>query len=267
MDFSLDTADLIIGVITGLITIGVGLFAVARWCFCKNRAQEKGVKSPKAISIRLNLDNTCLEIQEDIEQIASDLALATKSNQSKPVEIVYPELDSVRKSVKKGQKRGDDVIDLAGFIKEKEARAVFVADVVESLFSDASLDIWGSYLSNTEKRGRALAGIFQAFSNKTGDGTESTKLDVWRTDSPQRSAPIWISSEELEELMKSRNISSKEQLGLGADWISGDELPAKTIVSRVIPSILVSLCAPWNKVDGDEFEKALSLYSWHVGLG
>ena len=76
-----------------------------------------------------------------------------------------------------------------------------------------------------------------------------------------------MNEEELESILKKRGLNDKHHLAFGAGWVAADELPLELIVKNVIPRILISLKAPWKRISSEQFELALPIYSWHIGLG
>ena len=135
----------------------------------------------------------------------------------------------------------------------------------ESLFSDSVQNFWGTYLVKESDWRSAFRGIFTNFSQKNVTGL--TKIDVWRTTPPEESAPIFVNDEELESILTKRGLSDKRHLAFGAGWVAADELPVELIIEKVMPQILISLRAPWKRISLEQFEEALPIYSWHVGLG
>lgn len=199
------------------------------------------------------------------------LALLANSSTRFHVEVVYPELRKIEKLIKKD--KSCDIVSLSGFVRKKKERAAYIADSVVALFSQSVIDLWGLQVNGSAEWAAILGGLLREFAESSGsqsrrDNTgKITRLDVWRTEHPQASAPIWVSDVELQELMERRGFKDKEQLALGTGWIAADELPRNVILTKLMPRILISLRAPWKKVEGEEFTSAIQLHAWHVGLG
>lgn len=89
------------------------------------------------------------------------------------------------------------------------------------------------------------------------------KIDVWRTDGPQLSAPIYLSKQETAEMLEHLGFESTRDLCFGPYWRAAVDLPLDLIVRHVIPSIVIQLERQDVPASGD----VLNLAAWHIGEG
>ena len=215
--------------------------------------------------INLNLDDSFAENDIEVVRLSLQLVLALKGGKSIKVSCIYPKLRDLQNIVDNPADVTIDVVELAEYIRQKKLRAQYISSVIETLFSDLVQKWWGTYLFNEENWRAVFIGIIQTFS-KNRNLTGLTKIDIWRTTPPLESAPIFVTEEELEEILRARNLNNKSDLAFGPGWVAIDELPLNSILQKALPQILITLKAPWKNITVGELESALIIYSWHVGL-
>ena len=225
----------------------------------EDRAQEQ------ITNISLNIDDTFSGSPEDFKDICLKLVLDLKAGKKHKVYCNYEKLKELKEITKHPSRSNTDVVEIAEYCRNKEQKGKYISDVVQSLFSDSIQNFWGTYLVKESDWRSAFKGIFTTFSQKNVAGL--TKIDVWRTTPPKESAPIFVNDEEIESILTKRGLSDKRHLAFGAGWVAADELPVDLIIEKVMPRILISLRAPWKRISLEQFELALPIYSWHVGLG
>ncbi|BDZ50228.1 hypothetical protein GCM10025867_24690 [Frondihabitans sucicola] len=118
---------------------------------------------------------------------------------------------------------------IAQYRRALQAKSSVIGRTLTALFSDQVEKQWASYLDGLADRVTVARAIL---AEPTFRGT---KLDVWRTISPQLSAPIWLSSEEVTAVLTHLRFTTMDHLGYGAGWRSADELPAHSSCRRSCP--------------------------------
>jgi hypothetical protein len=224
-----------------------------------NRAQEQTTNIP------LNIDDSFSGSSEEFGHLCRKIVLDLKSGKKHIISCSYEKLNEFKEILENPSKSSVDVVEIAEYCRNKKQKGQYISDVAQSLFSDSIQKFWGTYLVKESDWRSAFKGIFTTFTQKNVAGL--TKIDVWRTSPPKESAPIFVSKEELEDILTKRGFNDKRHLAFGAGWVAADELPSELIIAKVMPRILISLKAPWKKISLEQFDLALPISSWHIGLG
>lgn len=121
---------------------------------------------------------------------------------------------------------------------------------------------WEYYLGTIEEWTIVLDSLLE--SSRIGfKANNNTKIDVWRTESPTLSAPIYLESEDLERALIHMGLSERNHLSLGAYWKSVPDLPHDLVVKHVIPRIVMEIA----RSDAAPSPTVINLMQWHIGLG
>lgn len=204
-----------------------------------------------------------LELDFNLAPLATDAELAERvsaaviallEDRLVSVEITLPTLDEDVKAF------GDAV--LAAKVKRARRNEARHLGLVLSAFFSPQVEVaWDTYLQPIAERVTVVRAII------AGPQSARHKLDVWRTEPPLASAPIWLSPDEVHAVVESARVGEWDNLALGAGWRAADELPRSVIVEKVIPSILSELVRRGVPSERDWPADVLFLPSWHIGQG
>lgn len=219
---------------------------------------EKDELSPsvEAELIVFELDGQ-LECQANYAELAELVSAATIAViESRPISIVvkaqaYDEtLDKVTDAVYRAQLR-----------RRLHQKLKWFRDVLSAFFSAQAEVAWSPYLATVDQR---VSLVRSVFANQYASGE---KLDVWRTAEPNASAPVWLSSDEVQAVVQSTRVGHWDHLRMGAGWRAADELPDHVIREKVIVSILAELVRQGITLQNGWPASVLFLRQWHIGQG
>ena len=219
---------------------------------------EKRISDVPPARIDLNSDHSLHTNPLDFETIVTRLTIATVRGEPLEIELVHVQLE-------------DFLSKLADAIVREEYRASWknrrltMTKAMMIFFSIPVQHLWGDTLDGVAARVTVASEIIKIIGNGGAvDRGAHCKIDVWRTTSPKLNAPIWLSDDELNEVLAKFGFTSETDLALGAGWRAADELPRNIIVNKVFPRIVVELARGNINI---EDEIILNLSSWHIGLG
>lgn len=157
----------------------------------------------------------------------------------------------------------DDSLILLRYEKARLERAQQLKKRLELLTSKAAYEWWQYFLYRKEDWTVAMLSLIARADLASNGVATGQKIDVWRTEEPVLSAPIYLSEQELAQTLEHLGFQSTMDLRLGAYWCAAADLPLDLIVSHVIPSIIVQLERWETPASGD----VLNLATWHIGEG
>ena len=223
------------------------------------------------LPLELNLDDTFSGSPIDLSRLTRKLVFSLKKGQPMTVRVLYPELKEydayIDAHLKNPNSSDDSALQLLDYVLQQQKRAERIQVTIDLLFSPRVNKEWSYLLVSESDWQGVLAGVLSYFSTGGRIGKGLTKIDIWRTEEPKLSAPIFVTDEELNAILQVRGLSDVRQLAFGPGWVAADELPAAILVSKALPRILVSLAASTDEIRDEHFESALCILSWHVGLG
>lgn len=157
----------------------------------------------------------------------------------------------------------DDPLMLPRYEKARLERAQQLKKRLELLTSKAVYEWWQYFLCRKEDWTIAMQSLIARADFASNGVVTGQKIDVWRTEEPVLSAPIYLSEQEVAQTLEHLGFQSTRDLRLGAYWRAAVDLPLELIVSHVIPSIIVQLERRETPASGD----VLNLIAWHIGEG
>jgi hypothetical protein len=157
----------------------------------------------------------------------------------------------------------DDPLILPKYEKVRLERSKQLKKRLEILTSQEVHECWQYFLNSTNHWIFAMQALIARADLASSGSVTGQKIDVWRTDEPELSAPIYLSEWEIAEMSKHLEFESTKDLRFGSFWRTAAELPLDLIVKQVIPSIVVQL----ERRDTQAFGDVLNLDTWHVGEG
>ncbi|WP_266168887.1 hypothetical protein [Dyella subtropica] len=146
--------------------------------------------------------------------------------------------------------------------KARQERADILKQCLDILASPEVHRWWSHYLSTVADWQAAMTELMEEASIRPYQPM-GHKIDVWRTAKPKLSAPIYLASAELSELIEHLKIQSMRELQFGPDNYCAVDLPREIVVKRLIPRIVLELIGHDLVVDS----AVLNLMSWHIGDG
>jgi hypothetical protein len=112
-----------------------------------------------------------------------------------------------------------------------------------------------------------LLGFFKIIKSSCMVEPRTTKIDVWREKAPKLSAPIWVTQEELHEIMKRCGVSSPQHLAMGPGSFTAMQLPSTVLTGKVVPSVLFEITNNTDKLDQQHIPSLFQIAEWDIGLG
>ncbi len=213
---------------------------------------------PPPVRIELNVDHSVRTPLDDLQTIVTRLAVKAAQGDPLGVEVVHFGLDDYF------NKATSDPVARAIHRKPWDDLANSIARQLQLLFSIPVQEAWSYWLCSSAEYLSVAKSILERCG--AGAAARGTKLDVWRTAPPELSAPVYLSTEEVDAVLSNFGFKSMKYLAFGAGWRAADELPPDVIVKKVMPRILVEVQR--QKVDLTEREcGVLVLPAWHIGQG
>lgn len=234
-----------------------------------SRATRPAPDAECALPLALNLDDTFAGAPSDFSLLTRRLIFALKKDQPTSVHVLYPELDKYQAEVdtnlESPSSSNDDALRVLDYVRRKKKRAESIQAAVNLLFSPRVNEQWSHRLVSESDWQSVFSGVLNWFSSGARSGL--TKIDIWRTEEPQLSAPIFVNKEELNSILQARGLSHPRELAFGPGWVAADELPPAILVGKAMPRMIISMAASADEIRDEHFDSALFILSWHVGLG
>lgn len=225
------------------------------------------------LRLELNLDDTFAGTPVEFSRLTRNLVFSLKQGRPKTLRVVYPELKEfevyVATHLKDAHSSKNNAVEVVDFVSEKQKRGEFIRAAINLLFSPRVNKHWCALLVSESDWQNAFSSVLNWFSNggRIAQPQGLTKIDIWRSEEPKLSAPIFVTDEELRAILQARGLSDARHLAFGPGWVAADELPAAILVNKALPRILVSLARERDEIPDEQLESALCIFSWHVGLG
>ncbi|CAN7407372.1 hypothetical protein LJR042_002568 [Microbacterium maritypicum] len=192
--------------------------------------------------------------EDELADVVQAIVVALYEEKPFRVEVSLPTLDDQLKGI-------DDVMVASQIRRRYQAKARRAQLALSAFFTAQIESVWTPYLRNISDRVVVVRAIV------ADQVPAGSKLDVWRTEPPLASAPIWLTSDEIAATVESTRLGEWDHLRGGAGWRAADELPHSVIREKVMPSILAELVRrEVTTKDGWDAEAAL-LPHWHIGQG
>ncbi|WP_440221764.1 hypothetical protein ACQQ2N_11745 [Dokdonella sp. MW10] len=213
-------------------------------------------KSDAIEVIYLGSNNKFVGTDRDLDELATRCAVHTI--EGKVIEFTVLLQETVLNVVP------DDPLIIPRYEKHRAERARRLKYRLELLTSQDVHEWWEYFLGRKEYWISAIKALLsRADISADGNVTGLTKIDVWRTDKPGLSAPVYLNKNEISVVLDHLGFDSTADLRFGADWRSAIDLPIDIIVGHIIPSIIVHFDLRSVSPDGN----VLDLATWHIGEG
>lgn len=158
-----------------------------------------------------------------------------------------------------------DPLDLAKYESARNELATQLKLRLEVLTSPETYKCLNTYLSKTEDWESVIHSLIKRSEFSYINRSYGKKIDVWRTDTPCLSAPIYLNDDELNKTLTHLNFKSTKDLAFGAGWRDLSDLPREIITKHAIPSIITQVVR--SKIDVSKNKSVLNITSWHIGEG
>ncbi len=202
----------------------------------------------------LDADLKLMASEEELADLVQAAVVAVYEEKSLRIDVSLPTLDDQLKGV-------DDAVVASQIKRQYDAKARRAQLALSAFFTTQVESVWKPYLGSVSDRVVVVRAIV------AGQVPAGSKLDVWRTEPPIASAPVWLTSDEITAVVESTRLAEWDHLRGGAGWRAADELPHSVIREKVMPSILAELVRrEVTTKDGWDAEAAL-LAHWHIGQG
>lgn len=208
---------------------------------------------PERIVFELDFSLAPLASVEEFAELVKAAVVAVIEERLVDIEVSFPALDEAVKTM-------SDAVQAAQAKRIYQDRAQRLRLALTAFFSPQVETAWATYLGVPDRI--TVVRAILATQETTG-----AKLDVWRTTPPRASAPIWLTPEEVDDVVESVGLKHWDHLRFGAVWRAADELPRSVIIEKVMPSILTQLARGEVTSEPDWTAGVLSLPSWHIGQG
>lgn len=211
---------------------------------------------PERIVFELDFGFAPLANETELTELVSAAVLAVLEDKPLRVEVSLPTLDEDVEKLAFG-----DVLHAARLKREHQKKAHRLRLALSAFFSLQVETAWAYHLHGLPDRVTVVRAIFAE-----QEGTRA-KLDVWRTTPPLASAPIWLTPDEVKEVVESVGLGHWDHLAGGPGWRDASQLPHSVIVEKVMSSILAELVRRDVTSGEDWTADVLFLPSWHIGQG
>lgn len=215
-------------------------------------APETGISSEVVV---FELDAQFVLTESDFEELVKRAVVAAEMGFYVQAEVRLQEIDE-------SQYQNVDPLAVARHRRSRIDWTTRASKKLSLLFSEAVRTAWSTYFNSVED----FVNVARTLLTPSYPETSGTKLDVWRTMSPQLSAPVFLSEAEVDDLLIHLEFSHMKSLAMGAYWRAADELPRTLIQMKVIPSILEIFVRHIDMTEPISHE-TFALPSWHIGEG
>ncbi|KJL23706.1 hypothetical protein [Microbacterium foliorum] len=216
-------------------------------------AEEQASQGEQFI-FELDADLQLRASEDELADLVQAAVVAVYEERPFRVQVTLPILDDQLKDI-------DDVMVASQIRRQYRAKARRAELALSAFFSAQVESVWVAYLRSVSDRLVVVRAIV------AGQVPAGSKLDVWRTEPPIASAPVWLTPDEITAVVESTRLGEWNHLRGGAGWRAADELPPSVIREKVMPSILAELVRrEVTTNEGWDAEAAL-LPHWHIGQG
>lgn len=225
-------------------------------------------EKPNEVSIKLTEQFTLDYSDNNIKSLVQDLIFLANSNNHFSIKCFIEEYNNNLKRLTELQQKELTTIEKEerNFLQEKSKaiseRLRDMNNSIKILFTGCTQN-YSKIDFDTGQGISVLNGFFKSYNNDQG----RRKIDIWKDSEIGLSAPIYLTTEEIEILLKHLNLKDIEGLKYGPYYVY--EMPMNIKIEKAIPKISREI---WYQIDvrkrtEKDMMQEFNPSSWKFGLG